>query len=112
MKIKLFTIMLLFSLSVKSQKRDSVINNYYWTIWFQTTSCEDGYDYQHSDRWVQSYFDSTQSYMYYYKLRFTGKVLIWNKMKCIVDTTTVWIDKYSISLHKYMEMKQPSLKIR
>lgn len=80
---------------------------YYWTIWFNTMSCEDGFDYQHGKRWVQSYSDSAQSYNYYFKLRSSGKVLIWNKMKCSVDTANIYIDKYSISLHKYLKIKQP-----
>lgn len=79
----------------------------YWTIWFRTMSCEDGYDFQHPDSWVRSYDDSATAYRYYYKLRRTGKVLIWDKMKCIVDTTDVWIDKYSIAQHQYLKIKQP-----
>lgn len=79
----------------------------YWTIWFTTISCEDGYDYQSANKWVQSYNDSATAYGYYQKLRRTGKVLVWNKMKCIVDTSDVWIDKYSVVQHQYLKIKQP-----
>lgn len=73
----------------------------YWTVWFTTTSCEDGYDYQSSYQWVQSYDDSAKAYKYYHSLRSTGKVKVWNKMKCVVDTTSVYIDRYDMLKRKY-----------
>lgn len=73
----------------------------YWTVWFTTTSCEDGYDYQSMTSWVQSYNDSATAYRYSRKIIKTGKVLIWNKMKCIVDTSSVYIDRYDMVKRKY-----------
>lgn len=73
----------------------------FWTVWFTTTSCEDGYDYASINHWVQSYDDSAIAYRYLRKMIKTGKVLIWKKMKCVVDTSSVYIDRYDMIKRKY-----------
>jgi hypothetical protein len=95
----------------------------YWTIWFNLASYSkefeavydagkciacDSLKYHPHGGWVQSYDDSATAYQYYHKLRSTGKVLMWGKYECGVDTTSVWIDKYSVQLYRYLQIKQPS----
>jgi hypothetical protein len=94
-----------------------------WTIWFtvdkpskefaaaydrnKCLAC-DSIKNHPRDEWVQSFFDSSESYEYYWHLRSTGKVLMWGEYECGVDTASVWIDEYSLIKRDYLKIKQPS----
>jgi len=96
---------------------------YYWTIWFKLSkpskefiahydsvkciAC-DSLEYRPHEEWVQSVDDSLGAYEYYRHLRHDGKVTMWRKYECEVDTTSVYIDKYVVPLHNYIGIKQPS----
>jgi len=116
---------LLFALSMACSEANAQEKkpwDYYYTIWFvlnkpskefvahydsvKCIAC-DSIEYHPHSEWVQSFDDSTESYGYYHHLRSTGRVLIWGKYECGVDTNSIWIDKYSVPLHRYLKIKQP-----
>ena len=121
MKYLFLSILLLTGfVSVKGQKYTPPP---FWTIWFtlsrpypdnfiahyDSTKCThcDSLESEKSSDWVQSFDDSTVAYQYYHDLKHTGKVLIWNKWVCGIDAGSVYIDKYSVVLRKYLNIKQP-----
>jgi hypothetical protein len=121
-QISLLLIISLIASSVKGQKVKLYTPPPYWTVWFtlndiskeftahyDSTKCFscDSLEYVKHSEWVQSFDDSAEAYRYYRDIKITGKVLIWHKYENGVDTSTVWIDKYSIVLHKYLNIKQP-----
>lgn len=110
MKFIFLVLPLVFCLSADAQKRgDPKI--YYWTIWFKTIGCVDSkqkipsyFDSTRDcsyDHWVQSFFDPYQATNYYNSIKYTGKVLIWNKYLSRVDTSSVYIDSFNINTRIY-----------
>jgi hypothetical protein len=103
-------------------KRKEYVDPPYWTIWFTMNNpskefsdehdrnkCRacDSMKYQPLSKWVQSFNDSTEAYEYYWHLKSTGKVLMWEKYECGIDPASVYIDKYSMQLRQYLGIKQP-----
>lgn len=88
----------------------------YWTIWFTLNKVSkdfvayydsikcyacDSMEYLPHSKWIQSFNDSSEAYGYYHHLKAEGKVLIWHKYECGVDTTSVYIDRYDMVKGKY-----------
>jgi len=127
MKYFLYTPLIFGWLMATAQKTDTsklkaYVSPPYWYVWFnmanyskefetaydanKCTAC-DSLKYHPHGEWVQSFDDSAIAYQYYHHLKSTGKVLMWGKYECGVDTSSLWIDEYNIQLRKYIKIKQP-----
>lgn len=123
MKYTLLIALLAVAITSQAQnKQNTEADKPFWTIWFRlskpskefeakydSTKCRacDSLKYHPHDQWVQSYSDSATAYAYYRRLKYTGTVVMWNRYLCQVDTSFVYIDKYSMTERKYLQIKQP-----
>jgi len=100
----LLIIMLIFVTSTSNGQAIKRGNpdRFYWTIWFKTTAYPPNFDSTgKGSNWVQSFFDPWEATRYYTDLKTSGKVLIWRKYLCRVDTSSVRIDSFDLITRKY-----------